>query len=45
MLPRNFTPTLQLALLSTFITGDEPRIQFAISFTAEQIFRAQFQQA
>jgi hypothetical protein len=28
-----------------FITGYEPRIQFAISLTAEQIFRAQFQQA
>jgi len=29
-----------LAVLSTFITGDEPRTQFAISLTAEQIFRA-----
>ena len=45
MFPRNFTPTLQLALLSTFITGDEPRIQFSISLTAEQIVRAQFQPA
>ena len=37
--------TLQLAELSTFITGYEPRIQFAISLTAEQISRVQFQQA
>ena len=42
---RIFIPTLHLAELSTLITGYEPRIQFAISFTAEQIFRAQFQQA
>ena len=37
--------TLQLAELSTFITGYEPRLQFAISLTAEQISRVQFQQA
>ena len=37
--------TLQLAELSTFITGHESRIQFAISLTAEQISRVQFQQA
>ena len=45
LFPHNFTPTLPLVLLCAFITGYKPRIQFAISFTAEQIFRAQFQPA
>ena len=38
---KNFTPTLLLAVLCTFITGYEPRTQFAFSITAEQVFRAQ----
>ena len=43
--PHIYTTTLQLSELSTFITGDASCIQFAISLTANQIFRAQFQQA
>ena len=35
---RIFIPTLHLAELSTFITGDGPRIQFAISLTAERFY-------